>query len=214
MQPRRLLLMGSALSLACAPAVREPSEGIFVGNPPGMVGVVGASDETGAAAVTAFSLARSVMYDCAGNVEELEVDGDDLLGLADIPEGEWCGLDMVPDGPITLEGEYYEVTFVLTIPVSVIAVEGLLSISERDEDRRFVLELGEGSAFAQRLQYTDPGTHIELDVSECLDAPLCEGIVEAVESGSALFEDVDKDGVISDRERQLHEQMRGEDRQG
>ena len=60
------------------------------------------------------------------------------------PEGEWCGLDMVPDGPITLEGEYYEVTFVLTIPVSVIAVEGLLSISERDEDRRFVLEPAKG----------------------------------------------------------------------
>jgi hypothetical protein len=177
-----------------------------------MVGVVGASGETGAASVTDFSLARSVMYDCTGKAEELGLGGDDLLGLADIPQGEWCAFDMTPDGPITLEGEYHEVTFVLTIPVSVIAVEGLLSVASRDEDRRFVLELGEASAFAERLQYSEPGMHIELDVAECLEASLCQGIIEAVESGSALFEDIDKDGVISAREREFHEQMRGEDR--
>ena len=126
--------------------------------------------------------------------------------------GGWCALELEPDGPVVLEGEFSEVTFALSIPVERIFVEGRLDISEGDGERRFVLELGEESDFADRLAFSDPGTHIELDVAECLEAELCQEIVSAVEDGSALFEDIDMDGVISERERYSFEVMRGEAR--
>ena len=174
--------------------------------------VVGASGDRGTAYVTEFELAQSTLFDCSGQPQALELHEDDPLGLASLPAGEWCALEMEPAGPMVLEGEYSEVTFVLRIPVELIAVDGLLEMSERDLNRRFILELGEESAFADRLAFSDPGTHVELDVGECLEADLCSGIVDAVETGSALFEDGDSDGIISDRERASTERMRGESR--
>lgn len=207
---RFLLLTASLSFLGCAGEERDPSEGIFVGNPPGVVGVVGASGDRGAATVTQFELRESTLTDCSGDSEALSAHGDDPLGLARLPAGEWCALELVPDGPVVLEGEYSDVTFELQIPVERISVEGYLDISEREASRRFILELGEESAFADRLEFTEAGRHVELDVAECLEAELCQEILEAVEDGSALFEDADLDGRISDRERASTERMRGE----
>lgn len=207
-----LALTTSALWFGCRAEERAPSEGIYVGNPPGVVGVVGASGDRGTATVTEFELAQSTLFDCSGGSQALELHQADPLGLARVPTGRWCALEMEPDGPIVLEGEYSEVTFVLRIPVELISVEGQLSVAQDDEDRRFILELGEESAFADRLAFSEPGTHIDLDVAECAEAELCQGMIQAVETGSALFEDADKDGIISDRERSATELMRGPDR--
>ena len=132
-----LALTITALSFGCRAEERDPSEGIYVGNPPSVVGVVGASGDRGTANVTEFELAQSTLFDCSGGSQALELHDADPLGLARVPTGRWCALEMVPDGPLVLEGEYSEVTFVLSIPVELISVDGLMSVAEDDEDRRF-----------------------------------------------------------------------------
>ena len=139
----------------------------------------------------------------------LEILDNDPLGLASLPAGRWCALDVTPDGPVVFEGAYDEVTFELTIGVEVISVSGELLLERDDENRRFMMELGESNAFADRLSFADPGTHVVLDTRDCPGEELCEALIDAVEGGSALFEDKNLDGVLSDRERSSFEVMRG-----
>lgn len=200
--------------VACGPEAQPRDEGIFVGNPPGVVSAVGASGQRGVATVTQFSLAASTAFDCAGQPTPLALREDDPIGFADLPAGSWCALEMEPDAPVILDGEYDGVSFTLTVTVERIRVEGLLELLEDDPERAFVLELGEESAFADRLAFSDPDRRVELDTETCRGEALCEEIIAAIEDGSALFEDLDLNDRIDERERTDHERMRGADRGG
>lgn len=172
-------------------------DGTAVGNPTGM------SVQTASATALTWKSAtgtaeRVTVTDCAGGVRETNLDATvDLLGgVVEVPAGTWCSVELRFTGPIELQAEAAD-TSSATLRLDVRRVrltrtQGLVS-----DASPWVLELASpGWTSAADLGATG-GAAVVIDAGD----PRHDLLVEAIETGSALFEDRDDDGEVDDDER-------------
>lgn len=180
------------LAAACS---GDPSEGTIVGNPGDTMTLV--ADGKGVTYTEADAIAVAwVMESCAGALEEIAIDEDiDLFGtVLETPAGTWCStaLEMVE---LSIEGEAGEDTFSVDLEGGLVELHSSEALEV--DGHVFVLELG----FPEWIDADDlglrAGEHVEVDADHRVYEDLQRALLEA----SALYEDEDEDGRISDEER-------------
>lgn len=175
--------------LACLPD--NPDGGTAVGNPTGMTAQTAApadlSLERARAPVAGIELA-----DCAGGGRSLQIGGEvDLLGgtLVEVPEGRWCGLRVVFDGEVALDGSAGATPLSVRLQVAEVA----LTTTDAEVDAgSWILELGSPGW----LSTADIGSDGLLDPSSAEHATVAAAFV----AGSRVVVD-DGDGLVSAAER-------------
>lgn len=180
-----LLLAGCAV---------DPDPAIVVGNPGSGLTVA----PTGGYTIDAASVRLTLSYaPCEGG----EVGTRTGVGLEDVvehPPGRWCGLGVLSEVPLVIEGTGPEgQAFRVELPLDAFLVdlpEGW-EVSE-DEDRRFVLELASPDWLHRLDGWLGDGV-VVVDPSH----PLWGDLETAVETGTGLYEDLGADGSLDAEDR-------------
>ena len=194
--------MGGGIVFLLLAACRQDggTQGTVVGNPgeasPQLARAVDATYEQ-ARALIDFTDALACGVDIS---EESDVSAEaDLLDgapLVPIPGGTWCAIGVSVDAlyvsGVTAEGQWFEIF----LAPGFIEMEALRPLVV-DGDR-YVLELGEPDWLAPALE---EGNGSVIFIAG--DSPMGALLSDSLTLRSALFEDSDGDGVLSDEERAL-----------
>ncbi len=217
----RLAVLGAAAPVAvglsgCSP--NDSSEGTVVGNPGDAMARVATSSEITWTTVSAEGL-DATLFACEDGAledqeeeEEVEVEeGIDLLDPVafEVPGGAWCELELELEG-VVLEGTLASEDLLIG------ELEGLSVLMEATSDTSgFVVD---GDQYVWELAWPEwlGGVSLPEAVDGEVDLNEDEDAIEEVESrladGSAMFDDEDTDGTISDTERNEGAQAAGSDR--
>jgi len=201
----------------------DPREGIAVGNPPGMALLRGAPASSRGVTFTTLSFVVSQLYleDCQGLGKTEESSGTlDLIGddPVEIPAGTWCAMGFGSDEPVGLAGQVSNGgTFRFSAELGRLMVYGEVEVPEADEDAtdelttELVLELGATDFVREEDLGLEPTDDLPLG-ADCLSDPICAAIWTGLMHGSAVYEDGDGDGEVSDAERAEGARAQGTER--
>jgi len=201
----------------------DPREGIAVGNPPGMALLRGAPATSRRVSFTALRFVVSQLYleDCYGEGTTEPSEGTlDLIGddPVEIPAGTWCAMGFASDEPVGLAGEVSNGgTFRFSAELGRLMVYGEVEVLETAQDAtddptgELVLELGAADFVSEDDLDLGPTDDLRLG-TDCLSDPLCAAIWTGIMHRSAIYEDSDGDGEVSDTERSGGTRARGTER--
>lgn len=198
------------LAAACGPQALDTDPGTSVGNPnPATVTTRVAGQERWAPDEATFPVEEVVLEDCeTGDTERWSIDAVvDLTGdvLEAPPAGAWCGASWVASGNVILAGTFLRSTFRFELERPTVEMRGRWSIAAGDG---FIVEYGRADWLDAFEQPLDEGREVDIGPGD----PGHGLLKTAFELRSALFEDPDRDGLLSDGERQRGELLRGVDR--
>lgn len=200
------------LLLACTGG---PHEGTVVGNPGDAYAKLAPVSDTLQVDVMEVNATQLWLEGCDGAVQQQPVDteaGQPVYAPMSVPSGRWCrlGLELDPVAPgvlvagLDLEGAAFELHLGLSW-LELDAPGGLWV-----DGQSYVLELGEPDWLSRELlQEVDESGVVVVQEGD----PLHDLLVDSLSFRSALFEDGDGDGQISESERLAGAVARGEARE-
>lgn len=203
------------LLLACT---GDPAEGTVVGNPgDGYTQMAPTAADVEIVELGLFG-GQLWLEDCSGDGQQelapIEPT-DPMVAPVVLPAGRWCrlGLDLTPGDPgLWVLGTRVDGTaqFELLLQVEWVELQARRSGGVLIDGQSFVLELGEpGWLSADLLGLPDESGMITVDI----DHPLHDPLVDTITLRSAMFEDSDRDGLISESEREVGPVAAGEGRE-
>lgn len=200
-------------SLACSPTVRD--SGTIIGNPEAEPSALRVAYGTDVRTRSASVFLQAVEWaDCDSQKTVVPVgETVDLLGAPSFETlpGVWCGVVLVFEGPLVLEGVHargIDVTLEVEAEDTVLRARGGYTVGTEP----LVLELAEPDWFSlDDLEVGDDGRF--LDPS----SPAHDELARRVRERSSAYEDRDGDGEVNDQERaqgQVAQGRGGEDDTG
>ncbi len=183
------------LSIALMCSCASPREGTAVGNPTtGVTARLGLDDDV---VLTRSELAVGslALVDCSGEAAELPTEGTITFPMArvEVPAGSWCGLELIPDGPLRLDGSVAGESFEALLELNPLVLVAKVPFSGTDMS----LRVGpEGWLAAATLELSRGGQILP-------GGDRHDSLVRAAGEGSRLFSDDNGDGERADQDKVL-----------